>query len=74
MDTALTVDSEEAVEEMQAPARRYGLFVGPSQRRQPDRRPKVRESYPELETIVTLFCDEGEKYISDHFAEKVRRR
>jgi cysteine synthase A len=31
---------------------------------------KVRESYPDLETVVTLFCDEGEKYISEHFAPK----
>jgi cysteine synthase A len=31
---------------------------------------KVRESYPELETSVTLFCDEEEKYISEHFAAR----
>jgi cysteine synthase A len=31
----------------------------------------VRESYPELKTVVTLFCDEGEKYIQDHFADEV---
>jgi cysteine synthase A len=30
----------------------------------------VRDAYPDLSTIVTLFCDEGEKYISDHFARK----
>ena len=23
-------------------------------------------SRPELQTVVTLFCDEGEKYIADH--------
>jgi cysteine synthase A len=33
---------------------------------------KVRETYPELETVVTLFCDEGEKYIADHFADEVQ--
>jgi cysteine synthase A len=27
----------------------------------------VREEHPELEHVVTLFCDEGEKYISEHF-------
>ncbi|CAA9396810.1 MAG: Pyridoxal-5'-phosphate-dependent enzyme beta superfamily (fold type II), partial [uncultured Rubrobacteraceae bacterium] len=27
-------------------------------------------SYPDLRTIVTLFCDEGEKYISEHFASR----
>jgi cysteine synthase A len=29
---------------------------------------RVREEHPELRNIVTLFCDEGEKYISEHFA------
>ncbi|HEY6714277.1 MAG TPA: cysteine synthase family protein [Rubrobacter sp.] len=69
VDTALTVDSEEAVEEMRRLARKYGLFVGPSSGANLIATRKVRESYPELETVVTLFCDEGEKYISDHFAE-----
>ena len=70
VDTALTVDSEEAVEEMRRLARQYGLFVGPSSGANLIATRKVREAYPELETIITLFCDEGEKYISDHFAER----
>jgi cysteine synthase A len=70
VDTALTVDSEDAVEEMRRLAKRYGLFVGPSSGANLIATRKVRESYPELETIITLFCDEGEKYISDHFAER----
>jgi cysteine synthase len=70
VDTALTVDSEEAVEEMRRLARQYGLFVGPSSGANLIATRKVCESYPELETIITLFCDEGEKYISDHFAER----
>ena len=70
VDTALTVDSEEAVEEMRRLARKYGLFVGPSSGANLIATRKVRVSYPELETIITLFCDEGEKYISDHFAQR----
>jgi len=70
VDTALAVDSEEAVEEMRRLARQYGLFVGPSSGANLIATRKVRESYSELETVVTLFCDEGEKYISDHFAER----
>ena len=70
VDTALTVDSEEAVEEMRRLARQYGLFVGPSSGANLIATRKVRESYFELQNIVTLFCDEGEKYISDHFAER----
>src|SRR5919206_135553 len=70
VDTALTVDSEEAVQEMRRLAKLYGLFVGPSSGANLIAAKRVRESYPELQTIVTLFCDEGEKYISDHFAQK----
>jgi cysteine synthase len=72
VDTTLTVDSGEAVESMKALARRYGLFVGPSSGANMIAARKVRESYPELETVVTLFCDEGEKYIADHFADEVQ--
>src|ERR671913_939597 len=72
VDTTLTVDSEEAVESMRYLARRYGLFVGPSSGANLIAARKVRETYPEHETVVTLFCDEGEKYIADHFAENVQ--
>jgi cysteine synthase A len=71
VDTALTVDSQEAVEEMRRLARQYGLFVGPSSGANLIATKKVRESYAELQNIVTLFCDEGEKYIQDHFADEV---
>jgi cysteine synthase len=70
VDTALTVNSEEAVGEMRRLAREHGLFVGPSSGANLIAARKVRESYPDLGTIVTLFCDEGEKYISEHFAAK----
>jgi cysteine synthase len=71
VDTTLAVDSNEAVESMRLLAKDHGLFVGPSSGANLIAARKVREAYPELQTIVTLFCDEGEKYIQDHFAEKV---
>jgi cysteine synthase A len=71
VDTTLAVDSNEAVESMRFLAKGHGLFVGPSSGANFIAARKVREAYPELETIVTMFCDEGEKYIQDHFAEKV---
>src|ERR671910_760744 len=70
VDTALTIDSEKTVEEMRHLARQYDLFVSPSSSANLIATRKVREAYPELETIITLFCDEGEKYISDHFAKR----
>src|SRR5919107_2104647 len=72
VDTTLTVDSGEAVGAMRSLAQRYGLFVGPSSGANLIAARKVREAYSELETVVTLFCDEGEKYIADHFAENVQ--
>jgi cysteine synthase A len=69
VDKTLAVDSEEAVESMRCLAKQYGLFVGPSSGANLIAAKKVRTAYPELETVVTLFCDEGEKYIQEHFAE-----
>jgi cysteine synthase A len=68
VDTTLTVDSEEAVESMRYLAKQHGLFVGPSSGANLVAARKVRAAYPELETIITLFCDEGEKYVQEHFA------
>jgi cysteine synthase len=72
VNTTLTVDSGEAVESMRYLAQRYGLFVGPSSGANLIAARKVHETHPELKTVVTLFCDEGEKYIQDHFADEVR--
>src|ERR687897_696090 len=69
VDTTLAVDSGEAVESMRLLAKEHGLFVGPSSGANLIAARKVRRAYPELESIVTLFCDEGEKYIQEHFAE-----
>jgi cysteine synthase len=65
----LTVDSEEAVDAMRGLARQYGLFVGPSSGANLLAARKVKEAFPELRTVVTVFCDEGEKYIQEHFAK-----
>jgi cysteine synthase len=72
VDTTLTVDSEEAVESMRYLARQYGIFAGPSSGANLIAARKVRETYPELKTVITLFCDEGEKYIQEHFADEVQ--
>lgn len=71
VDETLTIDSEEAVEGMRRLARQYGLFVGPSSGANLIAAKKVREAYgEELETVVTFFCDEGEKYVQEHFAKE----
>ena len=70
VNDTLAVDSQQAVEEMRRLAREHGLFVGPSSGANLIAARKVCETYPEIEHVVTLFCDEGEKYIQDHFAKK----
>ena len=69
VDDALTVESKEAVEEMRRMARDYGLFVGPSSGANLIAARKIQAADPQLKTIVTLFCDEGEKYIQEYFVE-----
>ena len=72
-DAQRVIDSEyarlEAVDAMRSLAQRYGLFVGPSSGANLIAAKKVRAAYPEFKTVVTLLCDEGEKYIQEYFAE-----
>ncbi len=71
IDGLFAVRSEEAVACMRRLARDHGMFVGPSSGAHFTAAQRLREmtpsGYPELETIITLFCDEGEKYLSEHF-------
>lgn len=67
VDEVLSVSSGEAIESMRHLARRHGLFCGPSSGAHLLAARRVRERHPELRTVVTLFCDEGEKYLQEHF-------
>ena len=62
----VSVSSDEAVAEMRRLAREHGIFVGPSSGAHMLAAKRLREQRPDLRTVVTLFCDEGEKYIADH--------
>lgn len=68
VDSVHPVSSQKALDTMRELARDHGLLVGPSSGGHLAAARHVREQYPELKTIVTLFCDEGEKYINDHFS------
>lgn len=68
VDEVRPVGSEEAVSAMREIARRWGMFVGPSSGAHLAVARRLKEERPELKTIVTLFCDEGEKYLSEHFS------
>lgn len=67
IDDFAFVESEDSIAEMRRLARDHGVFVGPSSGAHLLAAKRVRERYPELENIVTLFCDEGEKYLSEHY-------
>jgi cysteine synthase A len=60
------VDSDQAITEMRRLAKEFGLFVGPSSGAHLIAARALKEQYG-LEHVVTLFCDEGEKYINDYF-------
>lgn len=71
VDSVLAVDSALAVAEMRRLAYQHGLFVGPSSgahlvaAKQLARR-LAAERGTEVD-VVTFFCDEGEKYLSDYY-------
>ncbi|KPV39080.1 pyridoxal-5-phosphate-dependent protein subunit beta [Thiohalorhabdus denitrificans] len=67
VDYLLAVPSAEAVSEMRRIAQQHGCFVGPSSGAHLLAAKKLQRDRPELKTVVTLFCDGGEKYFSEHF-------
>lgn len=67
VDSTLSVSSEEALLEMRRLAREHGLLCGPSSGAHLVAARRVRQQFPGLQTVVTLFCDEGEKYLQEHF-------
>lgn len=67
VNEVLTVSSADAVAEMKRLARHYGLFCGPSSGAHLLAARRLRDRHPELRTVVTAFCDEGEKYLHEYF-------
>ncbi len=69
VNEVLSVSSADAVAEMKRLARSYGLFCGPSSGAHLLAAKRVRANFPELKTVVTAFCDEGEKYLHEYFMQ-----
>jgi cysteine synthase A len=67
IDDVVPVASDDAVTEMHRLAREHGLFVGPSSGANMVAARRYAAADP-THTVLTLFCDAGEKYISQHFA------
>ena len=64
IDGFVHVHSQEAVEETRRLARTHGLFVGPSSGAHMIAAKRLKAQLG-VETVITFFCDEGEKYIND---------
>ncbi|XXT21267.1 cysteine synthase family protein [Sorangium sp. So ce429] len=65
IDDVLLVEDEDAIEEARRIARVHGCFVGVSSGANLLAARRVKEKCPELRNVVTLFPDEGEKYLSE---------
>ena len=69
VDGFIHIHSHDAIEEMRRLARKHGIFVGPSSGAHMLAALQLKKEF-NLETVVTFFCDEGEKYINDYWLKK----
>jgi cysteine synthase A len=63
----LGISSDDAVQAMRDLARSHGLLCGPSSGANFLVAKAIKQQHPELETIVTVFSDTGQKYLNDYF-------
>jgi cysteine synthase A len=61
----IRIDSSDAIQEARRIAREHGCFVGICSGANLLAAKKVRAENPQLKSIVTVFTDEGEKYLSE---------
>jgi cysteine synthase A len=66
IDGFVHIHSADSVSEMQRIARKYGIFVGPSSGAHLLAAKQLKAEM-NLKTVVTFFCDEGEKYMKDYW-------
>ena len=69
IDHIIAIKGEEAVEYMHKIAKEHGMFVGPSSGANLIAARKIKHVHPKFKNILTFFCDEGEKYIDQHFSK-----
>jgi cysteine synthase A len=66
IDGYIDVPSELAVAEMRRLASEFGIFVGPSSGAHLLAAKRLKAQYA-AKTVVTFFCDEGEKYMNEYW-------
>lgn len=67
VDEMLSVTSADAMLGMHRIAREHGMFVGPSSGANLLAARRLKSRLPAGSTVVTFFCDEGEKYLDAYF-------
>lgn len=67
IDGIISVESDVAVAEMKALAANQGLLCGPSSGANVWAAKELKRKHPELKNILTFLCDEGEKYLMQHY-------
>lgn len=67
IDEVITIPGTAAVEAMREIAITHGMFVGPSSGANWLAVQELRRRHPSPGAILTFFCDEGEKYLLQHF-------
>ena len=65
------VHSDDAVSEMRRLASEHGMLVGPSSGANMVAARRLRDERPD-DVVVTIMCDEGEKYLSEYFTPDVQ--
>lgn len=63
----IAIKGVDAVNEMKNIARKYGVFVGPSSGANLIAARRLKAENKDINTVLTFFCDEGEKYLHQHF-------
>ena len=67
VDRVMAVTSDDSIAEMRRLCREHGLLVGPSSGANMVAARRLRDELPVGATIMTIACDEGEKYLSEYF-------
>ncbi|WP_278805179.1 cysteine synthase family protein [uncultured Leuconostoc sp.] len=70
IDQTLTISDADAFQQVREAAEKLGLFIGSSSGAALAASLKLAETLPENSTIVTIFSDSSERYMSDKIYEK----
>ncbi len=74
VDEVITIKGMDSVKMMKELAAKHGTFVGPSSGANWLAAQEIKLKYPDIKNVLTFFCDEGEKYIYQHFTQELANK